>query len=127
MVSSCHGRVQASSAKPPQRSTTVSPSRVAQNEAPVSDPFSKLASKAVRTAAKRSCVKPALVDMCPLLRKRARKGADVGHEIITTFEGREVSAFLKVGPVCHLHMPLDEAARREGDKIDGEGCDADGL
>src|SRR4051812_47617916 len=59
MVSFSHGRVFASSAKPPQRSTTVSPSTVAQKLAPMSAPLVRLASKAERTGANLSRVKPA--------------------------------------------------------------------
>src|SRR5580700_5608209 len=58
MVSLSQGRVLASSAKPPQRSTTVSPSRVAQHEAPTSAPLAKFASKASRTELNLSATKP---------------------------------------------------------------------
>src|SRR5437899_11054379 len=58
MVSCRQGCVPAASAKPPQRSTTVSPSSVAQNEAPMSAPLARLASNAARTGAYRSCVNP---------------------------------------------------------------------
>src|SRR5579875_2404386 len=58
MVSLTQGRVFASSANPPHKSTTVSPSRVAQQEAPMSAPLAKLDSKASRAARKRSSTKP---------------------------------------------------------------------
>src|SRR6516225_6320662 len=58
MVSFSHGRVFAWSAKPPQRSTTVSPSRVAQQDAPTSAPLAKFSSKASRTGLNLSATKP---------------------------------------------------------------------
>src|SRR5438309_1989381 len=58
MVSFSQARVLASSAQPPHRSTTVSPSTVEQNEAPTSVPFARLVSNASRTAANLSRVNP---------------------------------------------------------------------
>src|ERR1700733_2732252 len=58
MVSFSQGRVLASSAKPPQRSTTDSPSTVAVKQAPTSAPLARLAAKASRTGAYLSCVNP---------------------------------------------------------------------
>src|SRR5262245_15605610 len=58
MVSRSHGRVRAASAWPPQRSTTIRPSRVAANDAPTSRPASKLAANASRTAVKRGSHSP---------------------------------------------------------------------
>src|SRR6185437_13561251 len=58
MVSFSQGRVFSASAQPPQRSTTISPSSVAQNEAPTSAPEVRLVSNAARTAGNRSPTKP---------------------------------------------------------------------
>src|SRR5437763_12624731 len=58
MVSRSQARVRAGSANPPQRSTTTSPSSVAQNEAPTSAPLARLPSNTARTSAKRSAVIP---------------------------------------------------------------------
>src|SRR5262245_5384311 len=53
MVSRSHGRVRATSAWPPQRSTTVSPSTTTATAAPISSPSRRWAAKASRTGAKR--------------------------------------------------------------------------
>lgn len=58
MVFVSQGLVFASSAKPPQRSTTVSPSTVTQHEAPTSAALARFASKASRTELNLSATKP---------------------------------------------------------------------
>ena len=58
MVSRSQGRVRASSAQPPQMSTTGSPSTVTATEAPKSVPLARLAASRSRTAAKRSSQRP---------------------------------------------------------------------
>src|SRR2546421_614446 len=56
MVSSRHGRLRASSANPPHRSTTVSPSTVTQNDAPTSAPLARFSPNATRTSGNRSLI-----------------------------------------------------------------------
>src|ERR1700677_4896136 len=69
MVSFSHGRVFAWSEKPPQRSTIVSPSTVAQHEAPTSAPLVRFAAKISRTwlnfSATHPCTLSAGIDSCP--------------------------------------------------------------
>src|SRR3954447_15377453 len=54
IVSSAHGTVRASSAQPPQRSTTISPSMLTASEAPRSSPDLSLAAKSSRKGSKRA-------------------------------------------------------------------------
>jgi hypothetical protein len=63
MVSRSHGVVFAASAKPPHRSTTISPSDTTATLAPTSRSLSKLAANASFTAVKRSSQVPATVVM----------------------------------------------------------------
>src|SRR5262249_60804859 len=54
IVFSVHGTVRASSAHPPHRSTTISPSMLRASEAPRSSPDASLAANSSRTASKRA-------------------------------------------------------------------------
>ena len=54
IVFSVHGTVRASSAQPPHRSTTISPSMLTASEAPRSSPDSSLAANSSRRGSKRA-------------------------------------------------------------------------
>src|SRR5689334_8263788 len=58
MVSRCHGRAAAASAKPPHRSTTVSPSTVTHRAAPTSTPLVRFLPNAARSGSYSSRAKP---------------------------------------------------------------------
>ena len=49
-----------------------------------------------------------------------RKRPDIGHQIVRPFQRREMAAFLEIGPVRDIEVPLDQAARRKRNEIDRE-------
>ena len=79
MVSFRQGRAPASSAKPPQRSTTVSPSIVAQNEAPRSAPVSKFFWKASAAAWNLGSQVPSIVTVAMRVSSWASRAAIEEH------------------------------------------------
>ena len=120
-MSSSHGRPVATSATPPQRSTTFSPRWYAENAAPTSSPSAKFFSNWSRTFSNPAAVYPSIAMRCS---PRGGDGCRASHARLGQLPSRPVSTLppttLDDDPTARATLASWLQARLGADRVDGD-------